>query len=53
MISRVLPLTYVNDSFRRIAFEGATFIELLPNLGIISLWGLIVFFLAVKFFRWE
>jgi len=52
-ISSVLPLTYLNDSFRRIAFEGATFIELLPNLGIIGLWGIIVFFLAVRFFRWE
>ncbi len=52
-ISRILPLTYLNDSFRRIAFEGAPLLDLLPQLGVIGLWGVLVFFLAVRFFRWE
>lgn len=53
VISRALPLTYLNESFRRIAFEGAAIIELLPQLGILAIWGVVVFFLAVRFFRWE
>ena len=52
-ISKVLPLTYLNDALRKVAFEGAGLSELLPQLGVIGLWGIVVYFLAVRFFRWE
>lgn len=52
-ISNLLPLTYLNDALRKVAFEGAGFYEIWPQLSVISLWGLFVYLLAVRFFRWE
>ena len=53
MISKVLPLTYLNDALRKIAFEGAGFVELLPQLAVVCGWGVVIYLLAVRFFRWE
>lgn len=52
-ICKVLPLTYLNDALRKTAFDGASFSEILPQVGVIALWGVIIYALAVKFFRWE
>ncbi len=52
-ISKVLPLTYLNDALRRVAFEGAGFYEISHQLLIIGLWGIIVYIAAIRFFRWE
>jgi hypothetical protein len=35
------------------AIEGATLIELLPQIGILSAWLVVIYALAIKFFRWE
>lgn len=50
---RVLPLTYLNDALRRIAFEGAGFWDLKTNIGILLLWGVIVYGITAKLFKWE
>ena len=52
-ISNVLPLTYLNDALRRIAFEGADFSAISHHLLIISIWGVVVYIAAIRFFRWE
>jgi ABC-2 type transport system permease protein len=52
-VSNVLPLTYLNDALRRVAFEGSGFIDISNHLLIIGMWGIVVYILAVKFFRWE
>lgn len=52
-ICKVLPLTYLNDAMRKVAFEGATLLQVLPQLGIISAWGVVIYFIATKTFRWE
>lgn len=52
-ICRALPLTYLNDALRKTAFDGATLLDVLPQIGVISLWGVVIYALAVKFFRWE
>ena len=52
-ISKVLPLTYLNDALRRIAFEGAGFSSISHQLLIISIWGVVVYIAAIRFFRWE
>ena len=52
-ISKVLPLTYLNDALRRVAFEGADFSAISHHLLIITIWGIIVYVAAVRFFRWE
>ncbi|TAH38374.1 MAG: ABC transporter permease [Bacteroidetes bacterium] len=53
VVSKVLPLTYLNDALRKVAFEGAGMIDISHELSIIFIWGLIVYAAAVKFFRWE
>ncbi len=52
-VCNVLPLTYLNDAMRKVAFEGASLFDISHQIGIILLWGVIVYALAVKFFRWE
>lgn len=50
---KMLPLTYLNEAMRLVAFEGAGWSELALPVGVVCLWGCIVYGLAVKFFRWE
>jgi ABC-2 type transport system permease protein len=52
-ISKVLPLTHLNDALRKIAFEGAALTDVSFNIFVLVLWGIGVYALAVKFFRWE
>lgn len=52
-ISRALPLTYLNDALRQVAFEGAGLTDVLTPLLFILGWGVVVYALAVRFFRWE
>ncbi len=52
-ISRVLPLTYLNDALRKVAFEGARLTELSLELSVLLLWAVLIYAAAVRFFRWE
>jgi ABC-2 type transport system permease protein len=52
-ICRALPLTYLNEALRKTAFDGASLTSLWPQLTVILIWGIIIYALAVKFFRWE
>ncbi len=52
-ISRALPLTYINDALRKIAFDGATIFTLPKEMAILAAWGVVVYFFAIKFFKWE
>jgi ABC-2 type transport system permease protein len=52
-ICKVLPLTYLNDAMRKVAFEGASLLSVGHQIGIVVLWGVIVYAAAIKFFRWE
>ena len=52
-ICKVLPLTYLNDALRKVAFEGLHLWNLGPQVLILSIWGIAVYTLAVKVFRWE
>ncbi len=52
-VCKVLPLTYLNEALRKIAFEGASLWSVNHEIGILFLWGILVYALAVKFFRWE
>lgn len=52
-VSKVLPLTYLNDALRKIAFEGAGIMDISTHLIIILAWGIVVYAAAVRFFRWE
>lgn len=52
-ISRALPLTYLNDALRKVAFEGANLWDVKQQLLIMLLWGIGIYALAVKTFKWE
>ncbi len=52
-VSRALPLTYLNDALREVAFEGASLWEVKADLGILLLWGVIGYFVASRVFKWE
>lgn len=52
-ISRALPLTYLNDALREIAFEGASLWDVKMDIGILLLWGVAGYFVASRVFKWE
>jgi len=52
-ISRALPLTYLNEALRKVAFEGVSIFSLGTELGILAAWGAAVYVIAIKFFKWE
>ena len=52
-ICNVLPLTHFNNAMRNIAFEGASLIDCWKEIGILCIWGVIVYAIAVKTFKWE
>ena len=65
IIARLMPLTYLNQAMRSVAFEGVHFwnvttnIQLgslhwqMPVVFILLLWFLAVYVVAVKLFKWE
>jgi ABC-2 type transport system permease protein len=52
-VCKALPLTYLNDALRKIAFEGAGILDISSHLLVLAVWGVIVYALASRFFRWE
>jgi ABC-2 type transport system permease protein len=52
-VSRALPLTYLNDALREVAFEGASLWDVKTDLGILLLWGVLGYFVASRVFKWE
>ncbi|HEX2683213.1 MAG TPA: ABC transporter permease, partial [Ferruginibacter sp.] len=65
VIARLLPLTYLNQMMRSVAFEGAHFWNVttpismgslnfdLPVILILFLWGIAVYIVAIRVFKWE
>jgi len=49
---RLLPLTALNDALRATILEGAPLAAQAGRLLLLSLWGGISFFLALRWFRW-
>jgi ABC-type multidrug transport system permease subunit len=50
---RALPLTAANDAFRALMNEGAGLAAVLPQLAVLTVWGVASFGLALAWFRWE
>ena len=48
-----LPLTALNDALRKISFEGAGLLAAGKQIGILAIWGVIVYLIAAKVFKWE
>ena len=52
-IIKFLPLTALNDAMRNVSFEGVHLTDCGPQIGILLMWTVLVYALAIKFFRWE
>lgn len=52
-VTQFIPMTPVVDGFRLIMTEHAGLIEVLPQIGTIAAWILVVYIAAIKLFRWE
>jgi ABC-2 type transport system permease protein len=49
----VLPLKQLNDAMRNVAFEGASLFDCGKQIGILMLWGVLIYTVAIKTFKWE
>lgn len=52
-ICNVLPLTHFNNAMRNIAFEGASLASCWQDIGVLAIWGIAVYAIAIKVFKWE
>ncbi len=52
-ICKVLPLTQYNDAVRKISFEGLHIYDCVKELGILAIWIVIFYSIAVKVLKWE
>src|SRR5439155_13075868 len=52
-IIQALPLTQLNNALREVMLEGATFTEVAWRAGILAVWALACFLLALRWFRWQ
>ncbi|HUR12274.1 MAG TPA: ABC transporter permease [Flavitalea sp.] len=52
-LCRILPLTHLNTAMRNIAFEGAHLQDCGTQLLVLLLWGIAVYAIAIKVFKWE
>jgi len=51
--SRALPLTYLNDAMRKVAFDGAGLWDVRLEILILLAWGVLIYFIAGRVFKWE
>ncbi|RFS26319.1 ABC transporter permease [Chitinophaga silvatica] len=52
-ICRLMPLTYLTDALRKVAFEGLHLWQVGWEVAVLTLWGIVVYTVAVKVFKWE
>lgn len=52
-ISAFLPLTPVIDGIRLITTEGMQLMSILPQVGLVAGWMVVIYVIAFKVFRWE
>jgi ABC-type multidrug transport system permease subunit len=52
-IIKALPLTALNDALRATMLQGATLVQIAPQIGVLAAWLLVCFPVALKLFRWR
>ncbi len=52
-ICKILPLTHLNEAMRSVAFEGAHLYDCGEQLTVLLIWGILLYTIAVRVFRWE
>ncbi len=51
--ARLLPMTFLNDAMRKIAFEGGGIQEIQTEVLALFLWGAVIYLITLKIFKWE
>lgn len=52
-LCRILPLTPFNEAMRKISFEGLHLYDCWKELGILTIWIVVVYLIAIKVMKWE
>jgi ABC-2 type transport system permease protein len=52
-ITTFLPLTPVIDAIRLVATEGKNLTQILPQIGLMLFWTVVIYLIAFRVFRWE
>ena len=52
-IADIMPLKHLNDAMRNVAFEGSHLNDCLLQIGVLGLWGIAAYLVAIKVFSWE
>jgi ABC-2 type transport system permease protein len=52
-LCNLLPLTHLNQAMRNVAFEGAHLYDCIPQLQVLLIWGIVVYAIAIRVFKWE
>ncbi len=52
-VIRYMPLTALNDALRATMIDGASLSDVAPKIVMVSVWGVVSFVLAVRFFKWR
>ena len=50
---KALPLTAVIDALRANMLQGASLVQLTPQMAVLGAWLVVCFILALKLFRWR
>lgn len=49
----LLPLTHLNNAMREVSFNGAGLADVWKEIGILCIWGVILYAIATKVFKWD
>ena len=52
-VTDVFPLTFLADGMRAVVIDGATIVQILPEIAGLALWGAVTVTVAARLFRWE
>jgi ABC-2 type transport system permease protein len=52
-VAHVLPMTLLNEAFKKVAFEGVALSTTLPQIGGLLAWGVGIYILVLILFKWE
>jgi ABC-type polysaccharide/polyol phosphate export permease len=52
-VIKLLPLTLLIDALRAVMLEGASLLALWKEVGLLVVWCVGTFVLALKWFRWQ
>ncbi len=52
-VANAMPLTHLNTAMRNIAFEGQNLWDVKNEISILLIWGVVIYFVAIKVFKWE